>query len=246
MTSAAIAWAHRDEHDATESAAAFSSALDVQVRRRDHIRGLLRFIEFKAKISNPALLVGSELVSYAALRAIERDQSALSNEYLEDYDISLLVVQANQFMRRPARIGRPINGANDSDTYAEIENELEATTKTLQVRRGYALRINDLRVAAELDGFAIPPRSENDFWKFINETPLWRQGNLVLRPNGNLRLVWIGHGDNHVGIEFSGNQQVQYVIFKDYLDDRDVKRIADLDTFEGIKATIESLSLTPM
>lgn len=62
----------------------------------------------------------------------------------------------------------------------------------------------------------INPDSETDLLTFIRHHPQTARADVSLTPAGNLRLVWQNPEDRetHLGIEFLGQQQVQYVILR--------------------------------
>ena len=108
----------------------------------------------------------------------------------------------------------------------------------------YRNRIEVLRSDAQLDGFAMNEASEEDFWSFIESISFAQKAGLVLLDNGNLRAVWKGENGNHLGLQFLGNRLVEYVIFKRHQATKDVSRVADRDTIEGIKRQIRASDLT--
>ena len=77
----------------------------------------------------------------------------------------------------------------------------------------YNDRLRILREQAALDGFFINHDSLEGFKDFFKNNPLVRRGRLVLLENGNLRAVWKGENEAHVGLQFLSKWTVQYVIF---------------------------------
>ena len=107
----------------------------------------------------------------------------------------------------------------------------------------YRLRINALRSAGALDGVELNERSEEDFWSFVRAPHIARRAGLALMDNGNLRAVWKGEDESHLGLHFLGSRQVQYVIFKRRSGSRRISRTAGIDTVEGIKKQIGAFDL---
>ena len=122
----------------------------------------------------------------------------------------------------------------------------EIAGKVRQVQemcRAYWSRIESLYSDAVLDGFALNEASARDFWSFVGSAFLTQKAGLVLMDNGNLRAVWKGDNGSHLGLQFLGNQSVEYVIFKRRTAARDVSRVAGIDTLEGIKRQIYAFDL---
>ena len=122
----------------------------------------------------------------------------------------------------------------------EIE---EKKKKSQQVLQAYSVRLKYLRSEAELDGFSVNQASEKDFWLFFRSTPFLRKAGVILMDNGNLRAVWRGEDTSRLGIQFLGNQSVEYVIFKRRQDAKEVSRAAGFDTLDGFKKQIQAFDL---
>ena len=102
-----------------------------------------------------------------------------------------------------------------------------------RIYKYYSHRIEILCNDAEIDGFALNEVSQKDFWQYIRSVPFAQKASLVLMDNGNLRAVWKGDDESHLGIQFLGNQWVEYVIFKRRPSTSDVARVAGRDTLDG-------------
>jgi hypothetical protein len=112
-----------------------------------------------------------------------------------------------------------------------------------KIHKDYSLRIEVLRSDAEDDGFVLNEASERDFWHYIRSVPFAQKAGLVLVDNGDLRAVWKGDDESHLGIQFLGNQWVEYVIFKRRPSTIDVARVASRDTLDGVKRQIDAFDL---
>ena len=117
---------------------------------------------------------------------------------------------------------------------------------TRNVYKDYSNRIEVLHRNVEDDGFGLSEASERDFWQYIRSTPFAQKAGLVLVDNGNLRAVWKGDDESHLGIQFLGNQWVEYVIFKRRPSTRHVARVAGHDTLDGVKRLIDAFDLTSL
>ena len=107
----------------------------------------------------------------------------------------------------------------------------------------YASRIEVLKEQAELDGYSLTRASRDSFFEFLKKNPLLRRGRLVLMENGNLRAVWKGENEAHIGLQFINNRSVQYVIFTRREPQSPVSRVSGRDTLDGIKRQIEAFDL---
>ena len=107
----------------------------------------------------------------------------------------------------------------------------------------YASRIEVLKEQAELDGYSLNLASEEAFYEFFQKNLLQRRGRLVLMENGNLRAVWKGENEAHIGLQFINNLSVQYVIFTRRDSQSPVSRVSGRDTMDGIKRQIEAFDL---
>ena len=115
-----------------------------------------------------------------------------------------------------------------------------------EMRQAYALRIKELHRYATDDGIQLNPDSERDFWSFMDSIQIANRAGLILMDNGNLRAVWQGAESSHVGIQFLGEQKVEYVVFKRRTDSDDVSRVAGIDTLNGVKKRIRAFGLASL
>lgn len=104
-----------------------------------------------------------------------------------------------------------------------------------KTHKAYARRIEVLHSDAEADDLELNEASERDFWQYIRSIPFAQKASLVLMDNGNLRAVWKDDDESHLGIQFLGNQWVEYVIFKRRPSTGDIARVAGRDTLDGVK-----------
>ena len=109
-----------------------------------------------------------------------------------------------------------------------------------KIYKDYSRRIEVLCSDAEDDDLVLNEASERDFWHYIRSVPFAQKAGLVLVDNGNLRAVWKGDDESHLGIQFLGNQWVEYVIFKRRPSTIDIARVAGRDTLDGVKRQIDA------
>ena len=112
-----------------------------------------------------------------------------------------------------------------------------------QVWQAYKVRIEYLRSEAELDGITVNEASERDFWSFFRSMPFLRKSGVILMDNGNLRAVWRGEHKSRLGLQFLGDQSVEFVIFKRRQAAKEVSRAAGFDTLNGFKKQIHAFDL---
>lgn len=112
--------------------------------------------------------------------------------------------------------------------------------------QAYQARLDVLRVYAKQDGCCLNPGSETDFWNFVLLVPNFRKGSLVLLDNGNLRVVWKDKRGTHLGMQFLGDEMIQYVIFKRRSVAQQISRVAGRDGFEGLIRQIDAFDLNSL
>ena len=124
-----------------------------------------------------------------------------------------------------------------------IAERLKRSRDVLELHLAYRHRIDELSRYGEDEDIALNEASERDFWAFVTSTAFSRRAGLVLMDNGNLRAVWEGEGESHLGLHFLGGQSVRYVIFSRRAAGRRISRVAGTDTFEGIRSQIREFDL---
>ena len=126
-----------------------------------------------------------------------------------------------------------------------VRNDVDISAREAQardVRRRYWKRIQDLRISGAEDGLVINPASEKDFCSFVGVLSPTVRGSLVLNDDGNLRAAW-DRGKDRLALEFLGDRQAEYVVFKHRLGARRVSRVSGVDTFDGIRRQIAAFEL---
>lgn len=130
---------------------------------------------------------------------------------------------------------------NSFDAYRQEHQTISVTL--FETLKAYDDRIQDLVELAYNDGYSLNFGSQETFLEFIKNNPFIRLDQLVLLENGNLRAVWKGDNNSHVGLQFIENGQIQYVLFKRRQPDRPVSRVYGRDTPDGIFKQILALGL---
>ena len=143
----------------------------------------------------------------------------------------------------------PAHGASDQSI--RLLDPIDAFNRKVgpsvqQVRHivsSYDNRINVLREQAASEGCFINHGSEAGFLEYFRSNPLIRRGRLVLLENGNLRAVWKGDDEAHVGLQFLGRRMIQYVIFKRRQPSLPVSRVTGIDNISGVRKQIRAFDL---
>jgi hypothetical protein len=127
-----------------------------------------------------------------------------------------------------------------------VVEHLQRAQDASEIRRAYRHRIAELSSYGMDEGTSLNEASERDFWAFVEASVSTRRAGLVLMDNGNLRAVWKGDDESHLGLHFLGDQRARYVIFKRRPASRHISRVAGTDTLEGIRVQIRSFDLTSL
>jgi len=109
--------------------------------------------------------------------------------------------------------------------------------------RAYEDRIRDLREYATEDGIDLSQESHDDFWHFVRANPGLRKGGIALRSNGDLRAVWRDGQGTRFGLQFLGDGEVEYLVFKKLGAGSEISRVMGQSTLEGVKLKIISFGL---
>ena len=131
-----------------------------------------------------------------------------------------------------------------TDPVEAYDREIQSEAQDIyDIYAAYASRIEVLKEQAALDGYSLNHASRDAFFEFLKKNPLIKRGRLVLMENGNLRAVWKGGKEDHIGLQFINNRAIQYVIFTRREPQFPVSRVSGRDTLNGIKKQIEAFDL---
>jgi len=194
------------------------------------------------------------LINLAPTSTVDPDRDSNSQIYLQNPIDSAEAYEYNVFYDIPDNSIEKYSNVrtddyliNSADLLDIFNEELaEKDKKAQEIYRAYYIRIETLRGYAMLDNFIINKSSETDFWSFIRSNLYIRKAGIVLMDNGNLRAVWKDDNGNFIGLQFLGNQSVEYVIFKRRSPIMNISRVAGRDTIEGIKKQIHAFDLTDL
>lgn len=104
-------------------------------------------------------------------------------------------------------------------------------------------RIELLKSIAEEEEGLFNSLSKDDFWSFMKHILFFNRPKIFLLENGNLRAVWKGVNGAHIGLQFLGNGNIQYVIFVRRPGARKISRSYGRDTFSGVLEYIAASDL---
>lgn len=109
---------------------------------------------------------------------------------------------------------------------------MDATTKRLEA----------LRIEGERDGVRISDASRLDLIEFVSAHRCSRRPYLSLHDNGNLRTLWSTSDGEQVGLQFRGEDQVQFVLSAKRATGK-MARSAGRDTLAGLPKQLEAHGL---
>lgn len=104
-------------------------------------------------------------------------------------------------------------------------------------------RIGLPKEIGEEEEIAYNANSEQDLWRFLKRLSFIRSPKLFLLDNGNLRAVWKGDGGKHIGLQFLGGEQIQFVIFSRRGEHNNMARIRGRDDFGGITRQLDASAI---
>ena len=102
----------------------------------------------------------------------------------------------------------------------------------------YEKRIETLRGCATEEGITVNETSVEDFRLFVGHIWPSNRAQLILTDDGNLRAIWKEH-PSRLGLEFTGDRQVIYVVFKRSYPIEEVSRLSGEASFTQIVELIK-------
>ncbi len=114
------------------------------------------------------------------------------------------------------------------------------------IRRAYSLRIEELKGYAVEDEIEVNPASERDFWGFLESLPASRRASLVLSNVGNLKAVWKDADANQFSIQFLGDGQGEYIIFKRRQNASKISTVVGIDSLQGIQVQMVAFEIVDL
>lgn len=109
----------------------------------------------------------------------------------------------------------------------------------------YLKRIEWLRNEGVCEQITLNDSSVRDFLSFIDAASYSLRASLVLVDNGNIRALWKLTGEDRIGLQFQGDGNASFVIFKRPASGVATSRIYGLDTLDGVRARIRACGFEP-
>ena len=125
------------------------------------------------------------------------------------------------------------------DLCRELAEKAKASVATY---REHMEQVKALEDDAREENITINRASEKDFLSFVEPSSYAREGTVFLKDNGNVRAIWGDDEGNHIGLEFLGDDWIQYVIFKPHPSKR-TARAAGRGDPKGVLAQIQAFDL---
>ena len=146
-----------------------------------------------------------------------------------------------------ANAASPPQTAPVADAPPPAETAPPETAAAASLLEAYRRRIEELREYGleEEEEIAISPDSERDFWAFMPTLPGAQEAGVVLTYAGTLRASWSDDDDpeTHLAVNFRGQGQVSYVIFRQMPGEEKITRVAGTAVFDGVKQQIALFKL---
>lgn len=101
-------------------------------------------------------------------------------------------------------------------------------------------RAQFLRIEAEIDRVPFSYASLADFQAFLREIGPRVRPSLFLNDNGNLRAIWKNDRREQIGLQFLGEGNIQFVIFKQRKRTLPMARVAGIDSKDNILGHIKA------
>jgi hypothetical protein len=99
------------------------------------------------------------------------------------------------------------------DPFAFRAKARERQNVSQRVRNAISERLTEVGCDAEASGAPVSLSSIRDFVAFIGRAQPARRPSVFLLENGNVRALWLNDKKEQVGLQFLGEEEVQFVIF---------------------------------
>lgn len=104
-------------------------------------------------------------------------------------------------------------------------------------------RLSEMKAAAVEDELPWADVSEQALRRFLSAHRQADRPMIVHLENGNLRAIWKADRDRHVGLQFSGTNEIVYVMTVRRSGADFVSQAAGRDDFDGVVAQLKVLGL---
>lgn len=104
-------------------------------------------------------------------------------------------------------------------------------------------RLQDLRALSEDEGEPYSQDSESALKAFLGKIAAKNRPYIALLDNGNLRALWKDLQGQQIGIQFLGDEHIQFVLFAKREGDMPMAKLFGQDIFSGLIKTIRANNL---
>lgn len=121
----------------------------------------------------------------------------------------------------------------------EPETDEKAFQEREKVRNSIKHRISTLKRLGLDEGITASEKSGKFLFDFFSKRMIENEPLIFLLENGNFRALWEGENGEQIGLQFLPDRNIQYVIFAQRPDRKDLARSFGSDTPEGIDRHVE-------
>lgn len=141
----------------------------------------------------------------------------------------------------PPKTNTTASTASIEEFLLEIGSEISAAVlNKARLAFEIAKRIQFLKVEAEIEGVPFSEASLVDFEKFLRNISPHARPYLFLNDNGDLRALWKNDQREQIALQFLGDGNIQFVIFKLRKGTLGMARVAGVDTYDKIMGHIKA------
>lgn len=119
------------------------------------------------------------------------------------------------------------------------------TNESNDLTSPYLKRIEWLRNDGLCYDITLNESSVRDFLSFIDAASYSLRASLVLHDNGNIRALWKLSDEDRIGVQFRGDGNASFVIFKRPASGGATSRSYGVDTLDGVRARIQACGFEP-
>jgi hypothetical protein len=124
-----------------------------------------------------------------------------------------------------------------------MQRQHDNPTGHVQALNAVRARLRELKIDAQLEGYAVSTASEDDLLRYLKNHHFKHPPFISLLDNGNLRILWKNAAKEQIGIQFRGNGEVQFVLFAKRPESDTIARLSGRDLLSRLDQQIEALNL---
>jgi hypothetical protein len=130
--------------------------------------------------------------------------------------------------------------ANIVESAVQIASLARKVKSKLEILSSIGARVAELQQSARDDEEPFSEISHIDFRQFLGNLALTRRPSIFLLENGVLSAVWDNPKGELVSLQFLGNSSIQYVLFRQEENSKDLTSIAGVDDFARVLAKLDN------